>query len=94
MNQNTFSLGIGNFLRNGIRPHDLALQLHFCLEMSASGCGLVSSPPARPRDNICGLDLAHGKFVGDAPDFLHGPADQILMFGTFGLFGGVTSLAR
>jgi hypothetical protein len=74
--------------------HRLALQLHFYLEMRASGGGLVSAPPARPRDNICGLDLAHGKFVGDAPDFLHGPSDQILVFGTLGLFGGVTSLAR
>jgi len=72
----------------------LALQLHFCLEMRAPRGGLVSAPPARPRDDVCGLDLAHGKFVGDAPDFLHGPSDQILMFGTLGLFGGDTSFAR
>ena len=72
----------------------LALQLHFCLEMRASGSGLVGAPPGRPRDNICGLDLTHGKFVGDAPDFLHGPSDQILMFGVLGLFWGVTSFAR
>ena len=72
----------------------LALQLHFFLEMSPSGGGLVNSPPARPCDDVCGLDLAHGKFVGDAADFLHGPADQILAFVTLGLFGGVTLLAR
>ena len=68
--------------------------LHFCLEMSASSCGLVSAPPARPRDDVYRFDLAQGKFVGDAPDFLHGPSDQILMFGTLGLFGGDTSFAR
>ena len=37
---------------------------------------------------------AKGKFVGDAPDFLHGPADQFLMIVILGLFGVVTSLAR
>jgi len=91
----TFAPALGQVVRkcqNLFGP--LALQLHFFLEMSPFGGGLVSAPPARPRDDVCWLDLAHRKFVGDAADFLHGPPDQILMFGTRGLFGGVTSLAR
>jgi hypothetical protein len=40
------------------------------------------------------LDTTLGKFVGDPPDFLDRPADQIRMVGILSLFGGVTLLAR
>jgi len=72
----------------------LALQLHFRFDMSASSGGLMRSSPARPSDDVGGLDTTLGKLVGDPPDFLDRPADQVLMVGILGLFGGVVSLAR
>jgi hypothetical protein len=62
--------------------------------MSASSGGLMRSSPARPSDDVGGLDTTLGKLVGDPPDFLDRPADQVLMVGILGLFGGVVSLAR
>jgi len=39
-----------------------------------------------------GFDATLGKFVGDAADFLDGPADQLLMARILGLFwGGLVS---
>jgi len=54
----------------------------------------MRSSPARPSDDVGGLDTTLGKLVGDPPDFLDRPADQVLMVGILGLFGGVVSLAR
>ena len=46
-----------------------------------------------PQD-IFRLDTTLCKPVGDAANFLDGPADQILMLLVLGLFGGVASSAR
>ena len=72
----------------------LALQLQFSFEVSASCCGLMSSPPARPGDDVGRLDPVLSELVGDASDLLDGPVDQLLMVGILGLFGGVVLLAR
>jgi len=43
---------------------------------------------------VSGVYATLGESDGYAPDFLTGPADQILMVGIRGLFLGVASLAR
>ena len=57
------------------RKH-LALQLHFLSAVSASGVGLVSSPPERPCENTVDRDAPLSELDSDATDFLDRPADQ------------------
>ena len=49
---------------------DLALQLPFCLDVSALSGGLVSPAPERPCDDMRGLNPLSRKSDGDAADFL------------------------
>jgi hypothetical protein len=56
--------------------HALALQLHFCHEMSALCGGLMCASPQGPCDDMSGLDVATRHAGGDTPNLLHGPADQ------------------
>lgn len=58
----------------------LALQLHFSFEMTEARAGLVSAPPQRPCDDVCGLDAPLGEFDGDTADLLDRPADQDRLF--------------
>ena len=53
-----------------VRPRDLALQLPFCLEVCALGGSLVSSAPAGPCDDVCGLNTLPSESDGNAADFL------------------------
>ena len=48
----------------------LALQLPFCFEVSALSGSLVSSAPAGPCDDVCGLNTLSSEFDGNAADFL------------------------
>ena len=48
----------------------LALQSLFCFEVSALSGSLVSSPPARPCDEVCGLYTLSSESDGDAANFL------------------------
>ena len=56
----------------------LALQLHFLLqlEMRALRGGLMSAAPKGPCDDVCALNAALCKPVGDTADFLNRPADK------------------
>ena len=72
----------------------LALQLHSRFEVSAPRGGLMGASPARPCDDVSGSYTALSKLVGDPPNLLDRPADQILMVRILDLFGGVTLLAR
>jgi hypothetical protein len=49
---------------------DLALQLHFSLEVRSLCFGLVSASPERPCDDASGLDAALRELEGDTTDFL------------------------
>ena len=62
----------------------LAFQQHCYHEKSTSGGSSMYPSQACPCDEVGGLYTTQGKFVGDAPDLLDGPADQILMVGVFG----------
>jgi hypothetical protein len=48
----------------------LALQLSFCFEVRALSGRLVSSSPARPCDDMRGLNSLLSESDGDAADFL------------------------
>jgi hypothetical protein len=48
----------------------LALQLPFCFEVRALSGRLVSSSPARPCDDMRGLNSLLSESDGDAADFL------------------------
>jgi hypothetical protein len=48
----------------------LALQLPFCFEVRALGGSLVSSAPAGPCDDVCGLNTLPSESDGNAADFL------------------------
>ena len=49
---------------------ELALQLPFCFEVRAWSGRLVSSSPARPCDDMRGLNSLLSESDGDAADFL------------------------
>ena len=51
-------------------PTRLALQLLFCFEVSPLSGSLVSSAPARPCDDVCGLNALSSESDGNAADFL------------------------
>jgi hypothetical protein len=57
----------------------LALQLQWQarLYVSSSSFGLMGSSPQRPGDDVGGFDLLLSQPIGDAPDFLDRPADQL-----------------
>ena len=60
---------------NSVIPFDvpgqtLTLQLPFCFEVRALGGSLVSSAPAGPCDDVCGLNTVPSESYGNAADFL------------------------
>jgi hypothetical protein len=48
----------------------LALQLLFWFEVSALSGSLMGSAPARPCDDVCGLNTPSRESDGNAADFL------------------------
>jgi hypothetical protein len=55
----------------------LQLQRQSRLYVSSSSLGLMGSAPQRPGDDVGGFDLLLSQPIGDAPDFLDRPADQL-----------------
>src|SRR5271154_3738848 len=53
-----------------VEDNELALQLHFLLEVRSLCFGLVSASPERPCDDASGLDTSLRELEGDTTDFL------------------------